>query len=70
VNVRQFGAAPRQPLVSGANRSRNFRVAVDGAYETTARSQMILETPFLNKGSAFSFDERAELGLTGCCPPR
>jgi malate dehydrogenase (oxaloacetate-decarboxylating) len=53
---------------TGANGSRNFRVAVDGAYETTARGQVILETPFLNKGSAFSFDERAELGLHGLLP--
>lgn len=50
VNVRQFGAAPRQPLVRGANRSRNFRVALDGAYKITARGQTILETTFLNEG--------------------
>jgi hypothetical protein len=35
-----------------------------------ACGSMILETPFLNKGSVFSVDERAELGSTGCCPPR
>ena len=55
-------------LRTGANGNRNFRVAGDGAYETTARGQVILETPFLNKGSAFSFDERAEMGLHGLLP--
>jgi malate dehydrogenase (oxaloacetate-decarboxylating) len=50
------------------SRGRNFRVANDGAYETAAYGQEILETPFLNKGSAFSLDERAALGLHGLLP--
>jgi malate dehydrogenase (oxaloacetate-decarboxylating) len=54
--------------VIGASRGRNFRVADDGAYETTAFGQEILETPFLNKGSAFSLQERADLGLVGLLP--
>ncbi|MGA7987575.1 MAG: NAD-dependent malic enzyme [Candidatus Dormiibacterota bacterium] len=52
----------------GPSRGRNFRVAPDGAYETTAFGQEILETPFLNKGSAFSLQERADLGLIGLLP--
>ena len=52
----------------GASRGRNFTVASDGAYETTAFGQEILETPFLNKGSAFTLEERASLGLVGLLP--
>ena len=53
---------------AGTSRGRNFRVAADGACETTAFGQEILETPFLNKGSAFSLQERADLGLIGLLP--
>ena len=52
----------------GTSRGRNFKVAEDGAYETTAFGQEVLETPFLNKGSAFSLQERADLGLVGLLP--
>ncbi len=52
----------------GASRGRNFTVASDGAYETTAFGQEVLETPFLNKGSAFTLEERAGLGLVGLLP--
>jgi len=54
--------------VIGASRGRTFRVAEDGAYETTAFGQEILETPFLNKGSAFTRQERDNLGLVGLLP--
>lgn len=54
--------------MTSLSRGRNFRVANDGAYETAAHGQEILETPFLNKGSAFSLDERAALGLHGLLP--
>jgi len=55
--------------MSGISRGRNFHVAPDGAYETRARGLEVLETPFLNKGSAFTLLERRDLGLTGLLPP-
>jgi malate dehydrogenase (oxaloacetate-decarboxylating) len=54
--------------VSSASRGRNFRVSSDGAYETSARGLEVLETPFLNKGSAFTLKERRALGLGGLLP--
>jgi malate dehydrogenase (oxaloacetate-decarboxylating) len=54
--------------VSSTSQGRNFRVSSDGAYETTARGLEVLETPFLNKGSAFTLEERRELGLGGLLP--
>src|SRR5258705_4865197 len=35
----------------------------------TPRGMDLLDTPLLNKGTAFSADERAELGLKGLLPP-
>lgn len=49
-------------------RGRNFRVAADGALETWARGLEVLETPVLNKGSAFTVEERHALGLYGLLP--
>jgi malate dehydrogenase (oxaloacetate-decarboxylating) len=40
-----------------------------GCYETKARGMAVLTTPLLNKGSAFTFEEREALGLTGLLPP-
>src|SRR5579872_3659205 len=38
-------------------------------YETTARGMTVLTTPLLNKGTAFTAEEREALGLTGLLPP-
>ena len=54
--------------MSSTSRGRNFDVAPDGAYETRARGLEVLETPFLNKGSAFTLRERRDLELTGLLP--
>jgi hypothetical protein len=35
-----------------------------------ARGMDLLDTPLLNKGTAFSTDERAEVGLNGLLPPQ
>ena len=39
-----------------------------GCYETKARGLAVLNSPLLNKGTAFSTDERKALGLTGLLP--
>lgn len=41
----------------------------DGCYQTKARGLAVLNSPLLNKGTAFPADERASLGLGGLLPP-
>jgi malate dehydrogenase (oxaloacetate-decarboxylating) len=45
------------------------RQSADGCYETKARGLAVLNSPLLNKGTAFTAEERKELGLTGLLPP-
>ena len=40
-----------------------------GIYQTKKRGMAVLTTPLLNKGSAFTEEERATLGLSGMLPP-
>jgi malate dehydrogenase (oxaloacetate-decarboxylating) len=40
----------------------------DGAWRTTLRGRQVLADPRINKGTAFSDDERHELGVTGLIP--
>ncbi len=53
------------PLLAPATRHPR----VDGCYETKARGLAVLNTPRLNKGTAFTAEERRSLGLTGLIPP-
>ena len=41
----------------------------DGCYETKVRGLAVLNSPPLNKGTAFPAEERIALGLTGLLPP-
>jgi malate dehydrogenase (oxaloacetate-decarboxylating) len=41
----------------------------NGGYETRARGLSVLNSPLLNKGTAFTAEERKALGLTGLLPP-
>ena len=45
------------------------RAQSDGCYETKARGLAVLNSPLLNKGSAFTAEERGALGLAGLLPP-
>ncbi len=42
----------------------------DSSIADTPRGMDLLDTPLLNKGTAFSADERTELGLNGLLPPQ
>jgi malate dehydrogenase (oxaloacetate-decarboxylating) len=46
-----------------------FKVTPNGEVETTLRGAELLAVPLLNKGVAFTEEERIELGLTGLLPP-
>lgn len=46
-----------------------FIVSPNGEFETAMRGAEILSTPLLNKGVAFTQEERKQLGLTGLLPP-
>ncbi|MGP0073953.1 MAG: NAD-dependent malic enzyme, partial [Bryobacteraceae bacterium] len=48
---------------------RGPRLDDDTCYKTKARGLAVLTTPLLNKGTAFTAEEREELGLTGLLPP-
>jgi malate dehydrogenase (oxaloacetate-decarboxylating) len=47
----------------------NRRSDADGYYETKVRGLAVLNSPRLNKGTAFTSEERKVLGLTGLVPP-
>jgi len=46
-----------------------YHVADDGSLEISARGFDVLHTPQINKGTAFTHEERRALGLTGLLPP-
>src|SRR5260370_964376 len=47
---------------------RTVWVGEDGAWHTALRGRQVLADPRINKGTAFSDDERRELGVTGLIP--
>jgi malate dehydrogenase (oxaloacetate-decarboxylating) len=48
---------------------RHFDRKEAGCHETKARGMAVLASPLLNKGTAFTIEERKALGLTGLLPP-
>jgi malate dehydrogenase (oxaloacetate-decarboxylating) len=53
------------PLLAPKPQYRNR----DSCHETKVRGLAVLSSPVLNKGTAFTADERKTLGLTGLLPP-
>ena len=54
------------PLLAPPPRKR--RQNGSGSHDTKARGMAVLTTPLLNKGTAFTVEERKALGLTGLLP--
>src|SRR5581483_11429137 len=52
-----------------APQAHNSEPDGNGCYKTKARGMAVLTTPLLNKGTAFTVEERKALGLTGLLPP-
>ena len=52
------------PLLAPTKKKRS----ANSSYKTKARGMTVLTTPLLNKGTAFSLEERVALGLTGLLP--
>jgi malate dehydrogenase (oxaloacetate-decarboxylating) len=48
---------------------RSPHLAGEDCIKTKARGMAVLTTPLLNKGTAFTLEEREDLGLTGLLPP-
>jgi malate dehydrogenase (oxaloacetate-decarboxylating) len=54
------------PLLTSMTKHRHNG---DGCYETKVRGLAVLNSPLLNKGTAFTAEERKTLGLRGLLPP-
>lgn len=59
----------RQKVIPSLASMTKHRRTQNGTYETTARGLSVLNSPQLNKGTAFTAGERKALGLTGLLPP-
>ena len=59
----------RQRVMPLAGPAQNYRRDADCCHETKARGLAVLNSPLLNKGTAFTAHERKDLGLTGLLPP-
>ncbi len=59
----------RQRVVPLLAPMTDHRRNANGCYETKVRGLGVLNSPRLNKGTAFTVEERKALGLTGLLPP-
>ncbi len=59
----------RQRVIPLLTPLTKHRQSGKGCHETKARGLDVLNSPRLNKGTAFTADERRDLGLTGLLPP-
>ncbi|MEH7169329.1 NAD-dependent malic enzyme, partial [Priestia megaterium] len=48
---------------------RAYKVEKDGSISTSLKGKSVLSTSYLNKGSAFTEEERENLHLQGLLPP-
>ena len=62
----EYGPTAKSDPTAGAY---NEAPAPQRCYETKARGLAVLNSPLLNKGTAFTAEERTALGLTGLLPP-
>lgn len=69
-DFRQIKQPSKNYVVKGRGRVNQFQVTKEGEIKTTLRGLEILSVPFLNKGVAFTEEERKELGLKGFLPPK
>jgi malate dehydrogenase (oxaloacetate-decarboxylating) len=68
--ILEVGINMRQRVVPiMAPRLHAWELDGDEGYKTKARGLAVLTTPLLNKGTAFTAEERIDLGLTGLLPP-
>lgn len=63
------GSEMRQRVIPLLAPMTKHRPNEEGHYETKARGLAVLNSPLLNKGTAFTAEERTTLGLTGLLPP-
>jgi len=66
---RRKGSSMRQRVIPLLAPMTKHRQNGDSCYQTKARGLAVLNSPLLNKGTAFTSEERKTLGLTGLLPP-
>ena len=68
-SARSPAAAPQPSATCHDLSMRTVWLDEDGRWHTRLRGRQVLTDPRLNRGTAFSYPERHELGVTGLVPP-